>query len=241
MIDKLKPFDSIQIPVDLDPNQFMEFLTGNVDIERLLQDRPAQSSLARIINEHFRFHEDLVAEAQKEGKTIIKNLYHPIVFLLKDHETGKPLRARKRTRIFMLKDQEFYYYFDSEFEQPYGMVPPYLRPEDVVPSGIKKKLITESGISRALKDLRINREEFLGRLQEDDGFQMNMLEKYGELVELPFNRTINRVLTQGGNAERYNYVVQAWEENQDGRYEGEQLLINEASSMKLEKGNTQIE
>lgn len=240
MMNEPKPFDSIRIPVDLNPNHFMEFLTSNVDIERLLQDRPAQSSLARIINEHFRYHDGLVEEANKKGEIVIKSLYPPIVLLLKDHETGKPTRALKRTRIFMLRDQEFYYYFDSEFEHPVGKIPEYLRPEDVIPSGIQKKLITESGIKRALKDLRINREEFV-RLMNDDDFSMNMIEKYGEFTELPFNRTINRVLTRGGNAERYNYVVQAWEENQDGHFRGEQLSIDDALPKKLEKGNTQIE
>ncbi len=38
------------------------------------------------------------------------------------------------------------------------------------------------------------------------------------LIDIPFNKPLNRVSVEGGIGERFNYNTQAWEPNHHGKY-----------------------
>lgn len=200
------------------PREFLDFLRQNVSIEMLLVDRHAQARLAQLLptfhrGETIRFTNLYTGEIYEEPNLL--PIPYPVVILVRV-EDGQWKETSFMNRAFMLKDRQFYYYFPDWY--PGDPVPPYLRPEDVVPSGTTRTIYTNhEECLTALEKLGITEDEYILRLYFGDD-PLAGINRSTRTEDIPFNKPICRVSTNGGASQRYNYHTLSWEEDGIGVY-----------------------
>lgn len=192
-------------PTELrNPHEFLNFLRNKVTIEMLLADRYGQARLDYVLDRKFsRKKWDPYIYITDAGKDI--HARRP-----KNHYPYLELEGFPTPRVvrqpFMLKDGNYYYYFPDQ--EPQEELPPYLRPEDLVPSGFfsahhrKDEAMSGLGIDeRTFFDLRYEFDPALG--------------PYTDYVSRLFKKTVHRMPVTGGTGERYNFNSNQWEESGD--------------------------
>lgn len=187
------------------PEEFLQFLRENIDVNDLLKSRPAQAALAKILDDHFSRNKEYIRRANNQGLTSLLNPY-PILELKRDNATSFVHDG------FMLKDGQFYYYVPHW--NPGDDIPPFLRPEDVVPSKTYTQTFPAEVRQRIMHDLHITEEQFRYFVYVQD----SRITSHAVMQDIPFNKPFCRVAINGGESERYNYNTQAWEPSGDGVY-----------------------
>lgn len=173
-------------------------LLSQISVEALLVDRDGQAVLHRLLSSYTTHDRETQARAQAHGIPMVRNP-HPVV----------PVEAGGGTTFiheaFILKGRRHYYYFQPGW--PMENVPLYLRPDDVVNSGLSTQVYPDQLRQEIMRDLGIN-DETLNQLIYD---QHPAVTQRAQAVEIPFNKPLNRVPVTGGEAQRFNYVTNQWE------------------------------
>lgn len=186
-----------QLPLENKNGGFFDLLS-QISVEALLEDRDGQAVLHRLLSFYTTHDRESQARAQAHGIPMVRDP-HPVV----------PVEAGGGTTFihaaFTLKGRRHYYYFHQGW--PMENTPPYLRPDDVVSSGLSTHVYPDSLRQKIMKELGIN-DEMLDQLIYD---QHPVVTQRAQAVEIPFNKALNRVPVTGGQAQRFNYVTNQWE------------------------------
>lgn len=173
-------------------------LLSKIPVEALVADRDGQAVLHRLLSFHTTHDRESQAWAKARNIAMVRNP-HPVV----------PVEAGGGTTFihetFTLKGRKHYYYFHPGW--PMENVPSYLRLDDVVGSGLSTHVYPDSLRQKIKEELGIN-DETLGLLIYD---QHPAATRRAQVVEIPFNKPLNRVPVTGGEGERFNYVTNRWE------------------------------
>ena len=187
------------------PGEFLQFLRENIMLEDLIQSRKAQAAIARIMSHYFSTDREVVAHDKERGRLQEINP-NPSLELKSGSATSFIHDA------FRLKDSQYYYYFPDW--NPGDDVPPYLRPEDVVPSKTFSQTFPAKVRQSIIQDLHITEKQFRNLVYVQD----IRVTDHAVMKDIPFNKAFCRVAISGGEAERYNYNNQEWEPNGDGKF-----------------------
>jgi len=202
----------------LDPHEFLAFVEAHVTPEMLINDRPGQAKLALVLDGRFysgsrmtqTFNVYTGERAVKDNEAdfgLIPNPA-PTIELRHTSDAGGWQASSYAHKAFRLKEEageEHYYFFSAG--NPAEEVPPYLRPSDVVPSRTYRQTLPPEARERAKEELEVD-DETLEWLRYDCD---PVLAQYLVLVDIPFNKPLERVPVGGGAAERFNYVKAQWE------------------------------
>lgn len=202
----------------LDPHEFLAYVETTITPGMLIGDRPAQAKLDYILGHHFyrgsRTTETINIHsgerATRDYETDFGLIHNPAPVIELRHEGGDG-RWQGSSYIheaFRLKedgDTEHYYFFRAG--NPIDDVPSYMRTIDVVPSGTYSQSFPPESRQRMLDEQGID-EEALNWLRYSCD---PVLAQYQVLVDIPFNKPLERVPAAGGQAERFNYVEGKWE------------------------------
>lgn len=190
----------------MDPDQFLDFLK-TIPIEYLLKHREHQAGIDKAMSHHFTRNPEWIDK--------VHNI-DPDMVLLKTPYPVLELVSKGSIHIirgaFQLSGGDYWYHFNAGW--PTAELPDYLRSEDVTPSGRFSETYPKEVRDRVKANLGISGDEF-SRLVY---FRNPEVVKHGIMKEIPFNKPINRVLIDGGEAERFNYRTAKWEPNGDGIY-----------------------
>lgn len=174
-------------------------LLSEIPVEALLADRDGQAVLHRLLSFYTTHDRESQARAQEDGIPMVIDP-HPVV----------PVEAGGGTTFiheaFTLKGRRHYYYFCPGW--PMENTPPYLRPDDVVGSGLSMHIYPDLLRQKIMKELGIN-DGMFDQLIYD---QHPAVTQRAQAVEIPFNKALNRVPVTGGECERFNYVMNQWEQ-----------------------------
>lgn len=203
----LQPYDVQGYSVRREPAQFLRFLRENVSIEFLLESRTSQARLHSIMDKYFTREKEIVKAISAMGEIMVLNSYPVLEFSDPVARSGSWMHNG-----FLLKDRKYYYYFQHFW--PQDSVPPYLRPEDIVPSGSACQSFPPEIRTQIRDDLGINNEQLNYLIYMQDP----RVTRKAVYVDIPFNKPISRVSVRGGVAQRYNYNSKEWEDNGDGIY-----------------------
>lgn len=209
----------------LDPHEFLAYVEATITPEMLIGDRPAQAKLDYILGRHFyrgsrttettNIHTGERATRDLEADFGLINNPAPVIELRHESSDGRWHGSSYIHEAFRLKEEsggEHYYFFRTG--NPVDDVPSYLRPSDVVPSGTYRQTFPPEARERMLEELGID-DEGLSWLRHNCD---PILAQYQVLVDIPFNKPLERVPAAGGHAERYNYVEGKWEQS-GGNYD----------------------
>lgn len=173
-------------------------LLSEIPVEALLADRDGQAVLHRLLSFYTTHDRESQARAQAHGIPMVIGP-HPVV----------PVEAGGGTTFiheaFTLKGRRHYYYFCPGW--PMENTPPYLRPDDVVGSGLSTHIYPDSLRLEIKTELGIND----GMLDQLIYEQHPAVTRRAQALEIPFNKPLNRVPVTGGGAQRFNYVTNQWE------------------------------
>ncbi len=203
--------------ISLSPHGFLEYMERSITPTMLLSNRIAQAELDTILKQRF-YRGPKIQQLQPEGinKPIkfdqemdLGKIHNPIrtIELQFSGEDGEYLSSIFIDDAFKLResDKKHYYFFMQGL--PEKDKPPYLRPSDIVSSGIHKRVLTLKARERIKTDLDIN-DATINWLQYNCD---PTLDEYQSSVYTPFNVPLERVPVLGGPAEHFNSVENAWE------------------------------
>lgn len=190
----------------LDPEQFLDFLKM-VPVETLLKNRRVQAAISKTMSFHFERDRATIDRVHEINPDIILlETPYPVIDVV--YKGGISFHHG----TFQLKEGGHWYYFSAG--RPVKDIPEYLRPEDVIPSGLYTQTYPKNVRVTIKKDLNINDDQLDYLVYCQDA----RVTKRAKLVEIPFNKPIKRVPKGGGRAERYNYNTHKWEDSNEGIY-----------------------
>lgn len=189
-----------------DPEQFLDFLR-TVPVEFLLEHREHQAGIDKAMSFHFTRSTEWIDRVRDTNPdmVLLKTPY-PVIELVSKGSIHFIHGA------FQLSDSDYWYHFDEGW--PIAELPDYLRPEDIIPSGRFSETYPKEVRDRVRANLGISEDEFSRLVYFSDP----KVVKHRVMKEIPFNKPVNRVPVDGGEAERYNYRTAEWEPNGDGIY-----------------------